>query len=125
MLINKEMSLFFQICYDILNLKKKNDNMTYTNNNNISKMSTSKIIEVLTNSYSKLILQNLALKLMPTVMLWGPPGVGKSQAVYEMAKGIEKQTLKKVNVTDVRLILFNPIDLRGIPTSDSNKEFSI
>src|SRR3712207_3416506 len=32
---------------------------------------------------------------------------------------------KKVVITDVRLLLFNPVDLRGIPVPDANKEFAI
>ena len=62
---------------------------------------------------------------LPSVMLWGPPGVGKSQLIKEVANNISKKLNKRVMVTDVRLILFNPVDLRGIPTSDVNKEFSV
>lgn len=52
---------------------------------------------------------------VPTVMQWGPPGVGKSEGVKTMAKDLEEKTGKKVNIQDVRLLLFNPVDLRGIP----------
>lgn len=52
----------------------------------------------------------------PPIMLWGPPGIGKSDAMKAIAKLVEKNTGKKVIVTDVRLLLFNPIDLRGIPS---------
>lgn len=62
---------------------------------------------------------------LPSVMLWGPPGVGKSQAVRQIAQKLEKQTGKHVNVTDVRLLLFNPIDLRGIPTANEDKTLAI
>ena len=34
----------------------------------------------------------------------------------EIAYEIEKRTGKDVRITDVRLLLFNPVDLRGIPT---------
>lgn len=43
------------------------------------------------------------------VMLWGPPGVGKSQLV--MAVG-QKHA---INVIDIRLSQMEPTDLRGIP----------
>lgn len=66
-----------------------------------------------------------SLKQMSSVMLWGPPGVGKSQAVRQIAKEIERATGKTVKVTDVRLLLFNPIDLRGIPTSNADKTLAI
>jgi len=43
------------------------------------------------------------------VMLWGPPGVGKSQMVAQIA------ARHKVPVTDIRLSQMEPSDLRGIP----------
>ncbi len=51
------------------------------------------------------------------VMLWGPPGIGKSEIIEQ----IGKQTNR--NVIDLRLLLLEPTDLRGIPyfNSKSNK----
>ena len=43
------------------------------------------------------------------VMLWGPPGVGKSQLVHQIG------ARHKVNVVDIRLSQMEPSDLRGIP----------
>jgi len=43
------------------------------------------------------------------VMLWGPPGVGKSQMVAQIADR------HGVPVTDIRLSQMEPSDLRGIP----------
>lgn len=43
------------------------------------------------------------------VMLWGPPGVGKSQMVAQVA---EKH---QVQIIDIRLSQMEPSDLRGIP----------
>ncbi|MNV02132.1 ATPase family [compost metagenome] len=62
---------------------------------------------------------------VPTVMQWGPPGVGKSEGVKTLAKSLREITKKKVVITDVRLLLFNPIDLRGIPVPDAEKKFAI
>ena len=92
---------------------------------NVPSMSVGKLIEVLGSSYCTVINNMLPLKTMPSVMLWGPPGVGKSQAVRQIASVIEDSTGKKVNVTDVRLLLFNPIDLRGIPTSNADKTLAV
>jgi hypothetical protein len=44
------------------------------------------------------------------VMLWGPPGVGKSAIVKQVAKEME------VGMSDMRLIYFEPVDLRGLPS---------
>ena len=93
--------------------------------NNIPNMSIGKLVSELANSYSAVINNKLSVKVLPSVMLWGPPGVGKSQAVRQIAKEIEMGTGKQTVVTDVRLLLFNPIDLRGIPTSNADKTLAI
>ena len=93
--------------------------------NNIPEMTVGKIVDRLSNAYSKIIKNNIPIKTMPSVMLWVAPGVGKSQAIRQIAKEIEFQTGKTVFVTDVRLLLFNPIDLRGIPTSNADKTLAI
>ena len=43
------------------------------------------------------------------VMIWGPPGVGKSQMIAQVAKRHE------VKLIDIRLSQMEPSDLRGIP----------
>lgn len=48
------------------------------------------------------------------VMLWGPPGVGKSQIVAQVGER------HKVPVIDIRLSQMEPSDLRGIPFRDAN-----
>lgn len=84
----------------------------------LATLSVNHVIESLSNSYIKLIKDGIDLSVFPSVMLWGQPGVGKSAAINQIADEINKKTGKKVNVTDVRLLLFNPIDLRGIPVAD-------
>ena len=79
---------------------------------NIPSMAVGKMVNQLSEAYSTVINNGLPIRTMPSVMLWGPPGVGKSQAVREFANEIGARTGKSVNVTDVRLLLFNPIDLR-------------
>ncbi len=92
---------------------------------NIPSMDVGKVVNKLSDAYSAIIDKGLPLKSMPSVMMWGPPGVGKSQAVRQIASKIESSTGKSVNVTDVRLLLFNPIDLRGIPTSNKDKTLAV
>lgn len=50
------------------------------------------------------------------VMLWGPPGAGKSDVVRQIA------TDMKFELRDVRLSLLDPIDLKGFPTIDAAKK---
>ena len=92
---------------------------------NIPSMTVGKMVNKLSHAYSTVINNGLPIKTMPSVMLWGPPGVGKSQAVRQIAKEIKTTTNKEVHVTDVRLLLFNPIDLRGIPTSNADKTLAV
>lgn len=61
----------------------------------------------------------------PSVFLEGKPGVGKSQSIQTLAKTLEAQTGKHVEVTDIRLLLFNPIDLRGLPTINETKTAAV
>lgn len=91
----------------------------------IPSLNVGEIVEKLSHAYSTIIKRGLPVKTMPSVMLWGPPGIGKSQAVRQIAKKIGSNTQKTVNVTDVRLLLFNPIDLRGIPTANADKTLAI
>ena len=88
-------------------------------------MAVEKLVDVLSRSYSTVISKGLPVRTVPSVMLWGPPGIGKSQAVREIAAEIQESTGKEVRVTDVRLLLFNPIDLRGIPTSNADKTLAV
>ncbi len=92
---------------------------------NIPSLSVGNIVEQLSEAYVNVINKGLPVKTMPSGMLWGPPGSGKSQAVRQIANVIAKKTNKKTNVTDVRLLLFNPIDLRGIPTANADKTLAI
>ena len=92
---------------------------------NLPSMGAGTMVEHLSAAYSSLINRKLPIRTMPSVMLWGPPGVGKSQAVRQIADRIEEKTGKLVTVTDVRLMLFNPIDLRGIPTANEDKTLAV
>ncbi|PIE58658.1 MAG: ATPase [Desulfobulbus propionicus] len=48
------------------------------------------------------------------VFIWGPPGVGKSRIVEQVARS------KGLDLIDIRALLLDPVDLRGLPriTSD-------
>ncbi|MBR3288675.1 MAG: hypothetical protein IKI71_02800 [Lachnospiraceae bacterium] len=64
-------------------------------------------------------------KNISPIMLWGAPGVGKSESVYHIAKVLEQKIGKRVIVKDVRLSLFNPVDLRGIPSANATKTAAV
>ena len=48
------------------------------------------------------------------IFLWGPPGIGKSDIVHQIGNSID------AHVIDVRLSLWEPTDIKGIPYFDSN-----
>lgn len=91
----------------------------------IASLSVNEIISTLAKAYSTLINTGKSFNSMPSVMLHSQPGIGKSEAVRQIADKIHEQTGKKVNVTDVRLLLFNPTDLHGLPVANADKTFAI
>ena len=91
----------------------------------LSAVSVREMVTLLSQTYLALVRSGEPLKRFPSVMLWGPPGVGKSQGVRQIARALERQTDKRVAITDVRLLLFNPVDLRGIPTANAEKTLAV
>ncbi len=92
---------------------------------NIPQLSVTEAVNKIHKAYCSAIKKGLGLAFLPSVMLFGPPGIGKSDFVRQLAAFIEKETGKKVCITDVRLLLFNPIDLRGIPTANEDKTLAV
>lgn len=91
---------------------------------NIQVLPVSKVVEVLARLYVSVIKSGMSLKSIPSAFLWGPPGVGKSESIRELADRLEEETGKTVIVRDIRLLLFSPIDLRGVPVADESKSFT-
>ena len=55
-----------------------------------------------------------AMKKMRPVFIWGPPGIGKSDIVHQI--GVQEDAY----VIDVRLSLWEPTDIKGIPYYAAN-----
>lgn len=70
-------------------------------------------IRQLTPSSAKTSLRHAMSRRRP-VFLWGPPGIGKSDIIHQI--GAEMNA----HVIDVRLSLWEPTDIKGIPYFDSN-----
>jgi len=49
------------------------------------------------------------LSIKQPVFIWGPPGIGKSQVVRQTAACLN------LKLVDIRAVLLDPVDLRGIP----------
>ena len=55
-----------------------------------------------------------AFKHNRPLFLWGPPGIGKSEIIHQIGSEID------AHVIDIRLSLWEPTDIKGIPYFDSN-----
>lgn len=55
-----------------------------------------------------------AFKNKRPIFLWGPPGIGKSDIIKQLGQELN------AHVIDVRLSLWEPTDIKGIPYFDSN-----
>lgn len=53
---------------------------------------------------------NVGLEADIPVMIWGAPGVGKSETVFQIGQA------RGVPVRDVRLSQLDPVDIRGVPS---------
>ena len=91
---------------------------------NIPSVSVEELVNHLRALYRCAIKSGTPFQKIPTAFLWGPPGIGKSRAIYELAEAMGKECGVAVKVTDVRLLLFSPIDLRGVPVADAERKFT-
>lgn len=89
-------------------------------NTNIPELSVGEVIKTLSELYINAINKGIMLNDIPAPFLWGPAGVGKSAGIRQLARAIESNTCKKVNIFDVRLLLFSPVDLRGVPIASAD-----
>ena len=63
---------------------------------------------------AKASIKHALLKQRP-IFLWGPPGIGKSDIVRQV-----NNTFSNSHLIDIRLSLWEPTDIKGIPYFDSN-----
>jgi hypothetical protein len=74
----------------------------------------SDVIRTVSPSKAKNALRHAMNKKRP-VFLWGPPGIGKSDIVRQISNSFTNSHL-----IDIRLSLWDPTDIKGIPYFDSN-----
>jgi len=70
--------------------------------------------EALATFLIKLVDNNLKL----STMIWGPPGIGKSSIVAQIAQA------RELEIIDLRLSQLAPTDLRGLPVADHTEGVS-
>ena len=59
---------------------------------------------------------NHAIKKKRPIFLWGPPGIGKSDIVGQITN-----SLPKSHLIDIRLSLWDPTDIKGMPYYSANE----
>ena len=71
------------------------------------------IRQVSPNSAKKSIIR--AFKKQRPIFIWGPPGIGKSDIVSQIT-----DTFEQSHLIDVRLSLWEPTDVKGMPYYSAN-----
>ncbi len=79
---------------------------------NYENRSPEEIIETLEQMYRR---QSATSKKTQPLMMWGRQGTGKSKLVVEFQKRLGDKYNKEVVLTDIRLVLYAPQDLTGLP----------
>ena len=91
---------------------------------NIPSMSVSAVVDLLCGLYTNAVERQIPFRDLSSPFLWGAAGVGKSDGVHQLARRLEASTGKRVVVTDVRLYLYSPVDVRGVLVADERREFT-
>ena len=55
-------------------------------------------------------------EMVPPLMIWGPPGIGKSTFIRNLCKENE------IGFIDVRLAQREPVDIRGLPVPRDDRQ---
>ena len=79
------------------------------NETNLTLLNVNQIVSLLSRAYIKLIKNGTPLKSFPSVMLWGPPGIGKSQGVREIAGNIQATKPQLIRMSRLLLIAMSPL----------------
>ena len=101
------LSASFVIIYTYL------DSMALIETKEEYKMENISLRTVSPNGAKKSIMR--AFKKKRPLFIWGPPGIGKSDIIGQITK-----SLSNSHLIDIRLSLWEPTDIKGIPYFDSN-----
>lgn len=94
-------------------------------NVNVPNIAVNSVVRMLADMYSAAIVKKVPFSDLRPAFLWGPPGVGKSQSLKQIADEITKRTRKSVHIRDVRLSNCALTDLVGIPVADRAKKNTV
>lgn len=71
-------------------------------------------MQVININEAKSFIKHIAVDMREPIMLWGQPGVGKSECVAQVCNDY------KGTLVDIRLSQYDSVDLRGIPVPHEN-----
>ena len=91
---------------------------------NVPQVTVNECAKQLELIYSKCIEKKVSFSYVLAPFLWGPPGIGKSTVVKELGEFLSKKYHKQINLLDLRLYEYNPVDLKGIPYKDESSTFT-
>lgn len=98
--------------------------MTKSELNHVLTVDVNDFIELTSESFTRFA-QSDQIHHHPSIFIEGRPGVGKSQSIQTIKESLAFETGKEVVITDIRLLLFNPVDLRGIPVVNDKRDAAI
>lgn len=78
-------------------------------------MASNPAIRTVTPKNASLAIEK-AIQSRRPIMLWGPPGIGKSDVVAQIAERTGREMI------DIRLALWDPTDIKGMPYFDSDSK---
>ena len=90
-----------------------------TNDNRTNKTSLTKIDdaqEILRHHLECLWADPAKAVDLPPIMMWGPPGIGKSTIIRELTEELD------IGFIDVRLAQREPVDIRGLPVPRDDRQ---
>lgn len=92
------------------------------NDMNIPTLTVDEMIEVMADTYLTCIRDGMPVSRPKPIYMWGGIGIGKSQAVKELAERLKQKTGKRVEVVDVRLSTQSPVELQGLLMPSKDRE---
>ena len=92
---------------------------------NVPEISTGDVVQVISDYYYKMIIRGIPCKDVRPIMLFGPTGVGKSSAIYQIVDELEEQIDKSFHVVDIRLTSCTVTDLMGIPAANMDRTATV
>lgn len=83
------------------------------------------IVERISKYYINFLKKENEMRKARIMFLWGPPGIGKTESVEQIAARLHKETGKRVVVTSIRLSNFTRPDLVGFMIYDRENKKAI